>query len=78
MCAEVDPIPGEGSKAARRTLGGKEIGVGHGGVEYHLKGHGGILPGYPTPEGMRKLIFERMKDDRLRAVGGMFSTFLQS
>ena len=68
---------GEGSEAARRTLGGEEIGVGYGGVEYYLKGHGGILPGYPTPEGMRKLLSERMKDDRLRAAGGVFSTFLQ-
>lgn len=68
----MDPIPREGSEAARRTFGGEEIGVGYGGVEYYLKGHGGILPGYPTPEGIRKLISERMKDDRLRAVGGVF------
>lgn len=71
----MDSIPEDGSKAARRTLGGEEIGVGHGGVEYYLKGHSGILPGYPTPEGMRRLISERMKDDLFRAAGGTLSTF---
>ena len=34
--------------------------------------HGGILPGYPTEEGMHKLIFDRMVDDELRLAGGKF------
>ena len=75
--AGMDYDLGDASEAARRTLGG-EPGVGYGGVEYHLKGHGGILPGFPTPEGMVKLLSERMEDDRLRAAGGVFSIFLQS
>lgn len=77
MCAGVDFIPADGSKAARRSLGAEEIGFVYGGVEYYIKGHDGILPGYPTPEGMRRLISERMKDDCLRVAGGMFSTFLK-
>ncbi|KIM37729.1 hypothetical protein M413DRAFT_30661 [Hebeloma cylindrosporum] len=70
IASGVDDIPAAGSRAARRSLSGEDIGVGYGGVEYYLKGRGGILPGYPTPEGMRKLVSERMKDDRLREAGG--------
>jgi len=66
--------PGDASRAACRTLGEGDIGVGYGGVEYYLTGQGGILPGYPTEEGVKKLLSERMKDDRLRAAGGVFST----
>jgi hypothetical protein len=66
--------PGDGSRAARRSLGEGDIGVGYGGVEYYLEGQGEILPGYPTQEGMKMLISQRMKDDRLRAAAGVFST----
>ena len=49
--------------------GEDDIAVGHGGVTFHRSGRGDILPGYPTQEGMMKLIIDRMMDDQLRSAG---------
>uniref|UniRef100_A0A8H7XIC9 Uncharacterized protein n=1 Tax=Psilocybe cubensis TaxID=181762 RepID=A0A8H7XIC9_PSICU len=59
--------PGDGSK---RQGDSPEVLYGYGGVGYYKQGGEGILPGYPTPEGMNKLISDRLKDDHLRATAG--------
>lgn len=63
-------VPGDGCTAVYRSYEGD--GVGHGGGTYHRFGRasGGLSPGYPTQEGMSKLIIDRMKDDQFRIVGG--------
>ena len=58
------------SMAVDRSYEEGDVAVGHGGVTYHRFGRGGILPGYPTQEGMSKLIIDRMMDDQLRFSGG--------
>ncbi|KAJ3518741.1 hypothetical protein NMY22_g13527 [Coprinellus aureogranulatus] len=41
--------------------------TGFGGVKFSMQpGEGGVLPGYPTSEGMNKMVQERMVDDRIR------------
>jgi hypothetical protein len=72
-------VPPERCGEKRRSLdevscrdeeGDDDVAVGHGGVRYYRFGRGGILPGYPTQEGMSKLIIDRMVDDQLRLAGG--------
>ena len=65
-------VPGDGSTAVdRRSCEEGDVVVGHGGVTYNRFGHGGVLPGYPTQEGMTKLIIDRMVYDQLRLAEGM-------
>ncbi|KAF8957164.1 hypothetical protein BDZ97DRAFT_118147 [Flammula alnicola] len=64
--------PSDGCRATRHSLGEGDIAVGYGGVQYNVAGKDGILPGYPTREGMAKLISDRIRDDHLRAAGGAF------
>ncbi|PPQ72432.1 hypothetical protein CVT24_003127 [Panaeolus cyanescens] len=65
--------PSDGSIPPTRGFGEGDIAVGHGGVSFYrfgVKGTAdseGILPGYPTPAGMSKLVSDRMKEDRARA-----------
>lgn len=66
-------VPGDGSTAVDRSNEEGDVVVGHGGVTYNRFGRGGILPGYPTQEGMCKLIIDRMVDDQLRLAGGKLS-----
>lgn len=63
---------GMGSEQRVETVGGRPgVEVGYGGVEFRREaGDQGVLPGYPTPEGMRTLVSDRMRDDRLRAMQG--------
>lgn len=65
-------VPGDGSKPVVRGYGEGDVAVGHGGVTYNCSGHGSVLSGYPTQEGMGKLIFDRMMYDQLRLAGGKF------
>lgn len=68
-------MPGDGSTTVDRSYEEGDVVVGHGGVTYNRFGDGGILPGYPTQEGMSKLIIDRMMDDQLRLAEGKFSVF---
>ena len=63
---------GMGSEQRVETVGGRPgVEVGYGGVEFRREaGDQGVLPGYPTPEGMRTLISDHMRDDRLRTMQG--------
>lgn len=72
--------PGDGSETAdlEEEDGDDDVTVGYGGVTYYRSGRGDILPGYPTPEGMRKLISDRMMDDQLRLATGKFVHFSRS
>ena len=65
-------VPGDGSTAVDQSKEGDTV-LGHGGVTYKRLGRGDILPGYPTQEGMCKLIIDRMVDDQLRLAGGKSS-----
>ncbi|PPQ91105.1 hypothetical protein CVT25_013143 [Psilocybe cyanescens] len=58
-----------GDSSARAKNASPDVLYGHGGVGYYRQGKDGILPGYPTAEGMNKLISDRLKDDHLRATG---------
>ena len=74
-CARGGYIPGDGSEPVDRGYGEGDVAVGYGGVTYNRSGRGDVLPGYPTPEGIAKLVFDRMVDDEIRLTGGMFSLF---
>ena len=69
-------VPGDGYTAVDRSYGESHEVVGHGGVPYYRFGSGGLLPGYPSQEGMSKLIIDRMMDDQLRIAGGKSSVCL--
>lgn len=66
-------VPGDGSTAVDRSYEEDDVAVGHGGVTYNRFGREGILPGYPTQEGMSKLIIDRMMDDQLGFAEGKSS-----
>ena len=69
-------VSGDGSgKPPEEGYGEGDVGVGHGGVTYNRFGNGGVLPGYPTQEGMAKLILDRMMDDETRLAQGKLSIF---
>ena len=63
-------VPGDGATAMGRSYEEGDVAVGYGGVTYHRHGRRGILPGYPTQEGLSKLIIDRMMDDQFRLDGG--------
>ena len=66
-------VPGDGSSTAVDRSYEGDVVVGHGGVTYNRFGRGGVLPGYPTQEGMSKLIIDRMVHDQLIVAGGKSS-----
>ena len=66
-------VLGDGFTAVDRSYEESDVAVEHGGVTYNRFGRGGILPGYPTQEGMSKLIIDRMMDDQFRLAAGKSS-----
>lgn len=64
---EVTTMGEVGDLGAVRPPQGMEELTGVGGVTFSMQpGEGGILPGYPTAEGMSKMLQQRMVDDQIR------------